>query len=112
MSRSKTNFLKAGGVDHGKELKLRGEKIKKAKNFIFLGSTVGSDGRCEEEVRRTIQAGWMSWKKVCGVQCDRKLSVKVKRKMCKSVDRPAKKKKIKRQRHTFIRKIHLEKSMH
>ena len=57
MSRSKTEYLKAGGVDDGEELKLREEKVKKAKNFKFLGSTVSSDGRCEEEVRRTIQAG-------------------------------------------------------
>ena len=90
MSRSKTEHLKAGGVDDGEELKLLGEKAKKAKNFKFLGSTVSSDGRCEEEVRRTIQAGWMSWKKVCGVLCDRKLSVRVKRKMYKSVVRPVK----------------------
>ena len=95
MSRSKIKYLVAGGVDDGEELKLRGEKVKKAKNFKFLGSTVGSDGRCEEEVRRTIQAGWMSWKKVGGVMCNRKLSVRVKRKMYKSVVRPAKKEKIK-----------------
>ena len=48
------------------------------KNFKYLGSTVGSDGRCEEEVRRIIQAGWMSWKKVSGVVCGKKLSAKVK----------------------------------
>ena len=64
-------------------------KEKRAKNLKYLGSTVGSDGRCEEEVRRRIQAGWMRWKKVSGVLCDRKLSRRVKGKMCKSVVRPA-----------------------
>ena len=54
-----------------------------------MGSTVSSDGRCEEEVRRRIQAGWMSWKKVSGVLCNRKLSARVKSKMYKSVVRPA-----------------------
>ena len=88
VSRSKTEYLKAGDVDHGEELKLQGEKLKTAKNFKYLGSTVSSDGRCEEEVRR-IQAGWMSWKNVSGVLCDRKLSAKVKGKMYKSVVRPA-----------------------
>ena len=62
------------GVDD-EELKLQGEKLKRAKNFKYLGSTVSSDGRCEE-VRR-IQAGWMNWKKVSGVLCDRKLSARV-----------------------------------
>ena len=64
------------------------KKLKKAKNFKYLGSTVSSNGRCEEEVRR-IQKDWMSWKKVSGVLCDRKLSARVKGKMYKSVIRPA-----------------------
>ena len=63
MSRSRTEYLKTGDVDDGKELKLQGEKVKRAKNFKCLGSAVSSNERCEEEVRRRIQAGWMSWKK-------------------------------------------------
>ena len=92
VSRSKTDHLKAGGVDDGEELKLQREKVKRANNFKYLGSTVSSDGRCEEEVRKRIQAGWMSWKKMSGVLCDRKLSARVKGKMYKSVVRPVKKK--------------------
>ena len=46
-------------------------------------------GRCEEEVRRRIQVGWMSWNKVSGVVRDRKLSAKVKGKIYRSVIRPA-----------------------
>ena len=52
------------------------------------GSTVSNDGRCEEEVRRRIQEEWMTWRKVSGVLCDRKLSAKVKGKMYKSVVGP------------------------
>ena len=89
MSRSKTEYSKTGAVNDGEELKLQGEKLKRAKNFKYLSSTVSSDGRCEKEVRRRIQAGWMSWKKVSGVLCDRKLSVRVEGKMYKSVDRSA-----------------------
>ena len=76
-------------MDDGEELKLQREKVKRAKNFKYLGSTVSSDERCEEQVRRRIQAGWMSCKKVSGVLCDRKLSARVKGKMYKSVVRPA-----------------------
>ena len=75
-------------MDDREELKLQEEKVKRAKKFKYLGSTVSNDGRCEEEIRRRIQAGWMSWRKVSGVLCDRKLSAKVKGKMYKSVVRP------------------------
>ena len=88
VSWSKTEYLRVGGVDDGEELKLQGEKVNRAKNFKYLGSTVSSNGRCEE-VRRRIQAGWMGWRKVSGVLGDRKLSAKVKGKMYMSVVRPA-----------------------
>ena len=88
VSRSKTEYLKVEGVDDGEELKLQGENVKRVNNFKYLGSTVSSDERCEEEVRRRIQAGWMGWKKVPGVLYDRKLSARVKGKMYKRVVRP------------------------
>ena len=50
---------------------------------------VSRDGSCEEEIRRRIQAGWLSWRKISGVLCDRKLSARVKGKMYKCVVRPA-----------------------
>ena len=74
-------------MDDGEELKLQREKVKRAKNFKYLSLTVSSNGRCEKEVRRRIQAGWMSWRKVSGLLCDWKLSAKVKGKMCTSVVR-------------------------
>ena len=37
MSQSKTEHLRVGGVDDGEELKLQGEKVKRAKNFKYLG---------------------------------------------------------------------------
>ena len=89
MSRSKTEYLRVGDVNYGEELKLLGEKVKRAKNFKYLGSTVSSGRRCEEEVRKRIKAGWMSCRKVSEVLCDRKLSAKIKGKMYRSVVRPA-----------------------
>ena len=81
VSRSKTEYLRVGGVDDGEELKLQEENVKRAKNVKHLGLTVSSNGRCKEELMRRIQAGWMNWRKVSGVLCDRKLSTKVKGKM-------------------------------
>ena len=47
-------MLEDWGVDDGEELKLQGEKAKRAKNFQYLSSTASSDGRWEEEVKRRI----------------------------------------------------------
>ena len=51
VSRSETKYLKAGSADDREELKLRGEMVKRAKNFKYLSSTISSDERCEKEVK-------------------------------------------------------------
>ena len=89
VSRKKIEYLKAGDVDDGENLNLQELKQKRVKNFKYLDSTDNGDGRCEEEVRRKIKVGWMSWKKVSGVLCDRKLLARVMSKMYKSIVRPA-----------------------
>ena len=44
MSRSKIEYLNPGGVEGGEELKLHGEKIKRAKNFKSIRFEVGRSG--------------------------------------------------------------------
>ena len=46
---SRTILFEGWGFYDGEELKMQGEMLRK-KNFKYLGSTVSSDGRCEEEV--------------------------------------------------------------
>ena len=64
MSWSKTEYLKAGNVDDGEELKLQGEKLKRAKNFKYLGLTVSSDGRCEKNLSRLDELEKNVWSSV------------------------------------------------
>ena len=54
---SKTEYLKVGGADVGEEFKLQRDVVKRVKIFKYFGSTVSSGGRCEEGVRRRVQAG-------------------------------------------------------
>ena len=49
VSQRKTEYLRVGGVDDGEELKLQGEKVKRAKNFKYLGSTVSNDGEVKKK---------------------------------------------------------------
>ena len=73
VSRKKTEYLQAGGVEQG-TVYIQGETVKKVDHFKYLGVVVSADGSYEEKVRRRIQAGWQSWRRVSGVLCDRKLS--------------------------------------
>ena len=68
---------------------IQGETVKKVDHFKYLGVVVSTDGSCEEEVRRRMQAGWQSWRRVSGVLCDRKLSARLKGKIYKCAVRPA-----------------------
>ncbi|MCJ8749155.1 hypothetical protein PDJAM_G00173060 [Pangasius djambal] len=64
-------------------------EVKKVQDFKYLGSTVQSNGECEKEVKKRVQAGWNGWRKVSGVLCDRKISARIKGKVYKTVVRPA-----------------------
>ncbi|KAK3512523.1 hypothetical protein QTP70_015648 [Hemibagrus guttatus] len=50
---------------------------------------VQSNGECGKEVKKRVQAGWNGWRKVSGVLCDRKISVRIKGKVYRTVVRPA-----------------------
>ena len=52
VSWSKTEHLKTGDVHDDEELKLQGEKLKRVKNFKYLGSTVSNDGSEEKDPSR------------------------------------------------------------
>ena len=89
MRRSKTEYLPVGRIQDARELGLQGETVKKVETFKYLGSVLSVDESCEEEVRKGIRAGWLSWRRVSGVLCNRKQSARVKGRIYKSVVRPA-----------------------
>ncbi|KAF7711996.1 hypothetical protein HF521_001007, partial [Silurus meridionalis] len=48
-----------------------------------------SNGECVREVKKRVQAGWSGWRRViAGVICDRRVSVRVKGKVYRTVVRP------------------------
>ncbi|XP_063872421.1 uncharacterized protein LOC135106914 [Scylla paramamosain] len=55
----------------------------------YQGSAISVDGNEDKEVTRRMQARWRSWRDVSGVLCDRKMAVKLKGKIKKTVLRPA-----------------------
>ncbi|KAK3570249.1 hypothetical protein QTP86_017124 [Hemibagrus guttatus] len=89
ISRSKTEYMCVNGREGSGTVRLQGEEVKKVQEFKYLGSTVQSNGECEKEVKKRVQAGWNGWRKVLGVLCDRKISVRIKGKVYRTVVRPA-----------------------
>ncbi|KAK3537433.1 hypothetical protein QTP70_009980 [Hemibagrus guttatus] len=89
VSRSKTEYMCVNGREGSGTVRLQGEEVKKVQEFKYLGSTVQSNGECGKEVKKRVQAGWNGWRKVSGVLCDRKISARIKRKVYRTVVRPA-----------------------
>ena len=59
------------------------------KTFTYLVSTLAEDGELDADVTHRVQIGWKNWKRVSGVLCDRKINVKIKGKVYRTVVRPA-----------------------
>ena len=59
------------------------------KTFTYLGSTLAEDGKLDAEVTHRVQSGWKNWKRVSGVLCDRRMNMKIKGKVHRTVVRPA-----------------------
>ena len=57
--------------------------------FKYLGSTLSADGSEDKEITGRNQVGWKSWRDVSGELCARKLPVKLKGKVYKTMVRPA-----------------------
>ena len=89
VSRSKTEYLCVNGGNDDETVKMEDTKVSRVKEFKYLGSTVQESGGCEREVKKRVQAGWNGWRRVSGVICDRRLTVRVKGKVYSSVVRPA-----------------------
>ena len=96
ISRSKTEYLRMTDEDqvqdqdgNRRSINLDGQPMNRTRDFRYLGSTVTEDGNEELEVTRRIQAGWRNWREVSGVLCDKRMPIKLKGKVYRTVVRPA-----------------------
>lgn len=89
ISRIKTEYFTTDrGGDQLATIEIDGLKLKRVDHFKYLGAMVEEDGSMGRELKHRIQCGWNNWRKVSGVTCDRRVSVKLKGKVHKSVVRP------------------------
>ena len=63
--------------------------MERVNTFKYLGAMLAQNGDLDAEMMHRIQSGWNNWKKVSGILCDRRISLRVKGKVYKTVVRQA-----------------------
>ena len=93
VSRPKTQFMGFNfeQSQHGnrERVKILGEELDRVTHFKYLGTSMEEQGGMETEITKRVGAGWRNWKKCTEVLCDRRMPVKLKGKVYKTVIRPA-----------------------
>ena len=88
MNLAKTEYMEYGEQTDG-SITVGGRELPKTRNFAYLGSMVCAEGSQEEAVIHRIQCGWLKWRSCTGVTCDKKIPVRLKGKIHRTVTRPA-----------------------
>ena len=93
ISRAKTQFKDFKcGQDNGQgrePVKILGEELQRVHPFKYLGSSVEETGGMTTEISQRVSVAWRNGKRCSGVLCDRRMPVKLKGKVYKTVVRPA-----------------------
>ena len=78
-----------GNLDGNSDINLQGENLERVNTFNYLGTTLAENGDLDAEMTHRLQSGWKNWKRVSRILCDRRISLRVKGKVYKTVVRPA-----------------------
>ena len=78
-----------GNLDENSHINLQGETLERVNTFKYLAATLAEHGYLDAEMTHRIQSGWKNGKRVLGILCDRRISLRVKDKVYKTVARPA-----------------------
>lgn len=88
ISRTKTEYLTTS-QEVGLTLKLQDQLLPAAEKFKYLGSVLEKGGDLGGEINHRVNCGWMNWRRLSAVLCDRKISGNMKGRLYKRVVRPA-----------------------
>ena len=93
INRKKTVYLRFNvdrDLDDGNsDVNIQGKNLERVNTFKYLGATLAENGDLDAEMTHRIQSGWKNWKRISGILCDRRISLRVKGKVYKTVVRPA-----------------------
>lgn len=65
-----------------------GTGLKQIREFKYLGSVTAEGGRTEKAVRQRVKDEWRKWREMSGITLDKKIPLKLRMKIYKSVLRP------------------------
>jgi hypothetical protein len=90
ISRSKTEhlFCAFGDPSSFSHIALDGVPPSTCSDFRYLGSLIQNDGEIDRDVKNRMNAGWMKWWQVSGTTCGRRMPLKLKGKIYKTIIRP------------------------
>ena len=71
-----------------KEIQLWDDKLNTVTILKHLGSFFDSNGGAERDINTRVKLAWMKWKQLTSVLCDKKVPVKLKDKVYKTVIKP------------------------
>ncbi|XP_017300796.1 uncharacterized protein LOC108252753 isoform X2 [Diaphorina citri] len=74
-------------MDRERRLHLDGVELNVVDKFKYLGSVVNKEGELDCEIAHRVSAAWMNWKKMMDVLCDKRMSLKMKGKVYRTVVR-------------------------
>ena len=93
VSRPKTQFMDSSFEQNAQgnrpQVNILGEELERVTHLKYLGPSIEEEGGIEIEIAKRVAAGCMNWKKCSGVLCDKRMPVKLKGKVYRTVVRPA-----------------------
>ncbi|XP_048006510.1 uncharacterized protein LOC125241869 [Leguminivora glycinivorella] len=69
-------------------LVIDGQQVTRCDEYKYLGTMLHASGNLEGNLQHRIAAAWLKWREVTGVTCDRRMPVKLKDLVYKSIIRP------------------------
>ena len=67
-----------GNMDGNSDINLHDEYLERVNTFKYLGATLAENGDLDAEMTHRMQSGWKNWKRVSGILCNRRISLRVK----------------------------------
>ena len=83
---SKTEHMATGPeADNHNTILLDGTPITRVESFKYLGSVLDEEGDIDADVKARMACGWLKWRECSGVLCDKKMPIRLKGKIYRTV---------------------------